>query len=442
MGDFRCSYFYCMKSFLFPLLLLLVLAGGAKSQFKTDTLLGKILLSDTSSLLEKMLGNPEKYRIQIIYTQIDRNADNHPSFRNYYYHVNRDFYYYPASTVKLPLALLSLEKLHHLSKSGVDKFTRMAYDSSYSGQSALNRDSTSESGYPSMAQFIRKAFLISDNDAYNRMYEFVGQEDLNRRLRALGYPDIRIVRQFMHLTEIENRHTNAVRFLDERNHVIYEQAPAFNRDSFRFTPEVKLGIGYLNAQDSLIKEPMDFTRHNRIPLEDLQLLLQTALFPSSVPESKRFLLDKEDDAFLYQYLSQYPSETSFPKYDTTVFIDSYAKFFFQDTGRRMPANIRVFNKAGWAYGFLTDVSYIVDFKNQTEFMLTATVYTNEDGILNDNTYEYESMALPFLYRVGQDVYQYDRRRPRKFKPDLRDFRLQYDHRDPADSRPSIKIVDN
>ena len=92
----------------------------------------------------------------------------------------------------------------------------MSYDSSYLGQSVLLRDSTSETGYPSIAQFIRKAFLISDNDAYNRMYEFVGQEQLNRRLKALGYRYMRIVRQFMPLNENENRHTNAVHFLDEK----------------------------------------------------------------------------------------------------------------------------------------------------------------------------------------------------------------------------------
>ena len=99
-------------------------------------------------------------------------------------------------------------------QKGVNKFTRLQYDSSYSGQQPLYRDSTSETGYPSIAQFIRKAFLISDNDAYNRMYEFVGQREINRRLFEMGYTDMRIVRQFMPLTEEENRHTNQVRFLD------------------------------------------------------------------------------------------------------------------------------------------------------------------------------------------------------------------------------------
>jgi hypothetical protein len=431
-----------MKIFVFHLTWMFLISDLVKCQFRTDAFLEKILQSDTNSIVQKLLHQPDNYRVQIIYTQIDRDAGNRPSFKNYYFHVGKNYYYYPASTVKLPLALLSLEKLNRMHKIGLNKFTRMEYDSSYSGQKELIRDSSSETGYPSIAQFIRKAFLISDNDAYNRMYEFVGQEELNRELHAKGFPDTRILRQFMPLTELENRHTNQIRFLDSAGKLLYVQLPAYNKDSFQFHPVVKIGNGYLDAHDSLIREPMDFTRHNLIPLEDLQQILQTALFPYSVPESKRFNLEPSDYLFLYQYLSQYPSETPYPKYDTAEFFDSYVKFYFQKGGRQLPEYIRVFNKVGWAYGFLTDVSYIVDFKNHIEFMLSATVYANEDGILNDNKYEYDSIALPFLYRAGQDIYKFDLKRKRKFQPDLRNFQMNYDHRDPADIRPSIKDVDN
>jgi Beta-lactamase enzyme family len=436
------SIFVRMKIFILFLFWMLSLSGIVKSQFKTDLFLQKILLSDQDSILQKLIHQPDNYRVQIIYTQIDRDANNRPSSRNYYFHVGRDFYFYPASTVKLPLAILSLEKLNRLHKPGIDKFTRMEFDSSYSGQKELISDSSSETGYPSIAQFIRKAFLISDNDAYNRMYEFLGQQELNRRLHSLGFQETRIVRQFMPLTESENRHTNQILFLDTKDKLIYLQPPAYNKDSFQFSPVVKIGKAYLNAQDSLIKEPMDFTRHNRIPLEDLQQILQRVLFPLSFPESKRFNLEPADYLLLYRYLSQYPSETPYPKYDTSVFYDTYVKFYFQKGGHQIPANIRVFNKVGWAYGFLTDVSYIVDFKNHTEFMLSSTVYANEDSILNDNKYEYDNIALPFLYRIGQDIYQYDLHRERKFKPDLKNFQIEYEHRDPADLRPSIKDVDN
>jgi hypothetical protein len=118
------------------------------------------------------------------------------------------------------------------------------------------------------------------------------------------------------------------------------------------------------------------------------------------------------------------------------------KFFFQKGGRHLPAGVRVFNKVGWAYGCLTDVSYVVDFRNRIEFMLTATVYTNEDGILNDDKYEFETEALPFLFQVGQTIYQYDLHRKRQYPPDLSAFRLEYEHRNLDDRRPPIKDVDN
>jgi hypothetical protein len=306
----------------------------------------------------------------------------------------------------------------------------------------LYKDSTAETGLPSIAQFIRKALLISDNDAYNRMYEFVGQQAINRNLHEKGYARTRIVRQFMRLNEDENRHTNAIRFLDKHGRTIYAQAPAFNPDSFDFSRPAFLGRAYLNWKDSLVNEPMNFTRHNNIPLEDLQQMLQSILFPLSVPEEQRFKLTADDRAFLLRYLSQYPSETPWPKYDTSVFYDSYVKFFFQKGGHRLPPYIRVFNKVGWAYGCLTDVSYIVDFRNRIEFMLTATVYANEDEVLNDDKYEFETEGLPFLYEVGQTVYRYDLQRRRPFIPDLKEFRLKYERRDPKDKRPSIRDVDN
>ena len=417
----------------------LFLQTQVSAQMKTDGLLQKILESVGDSLFQQVLLQKNKYRVQIIYTRIDRDSRNKPSFKNFHFNTGDSLYYYPASTVKLPLALLSLEKLNRMHTPGVDRFTAVQYDSSYPGQKTLYKDSTSATGLPSIAQFIRKAFLISDNDAYNRMYEFVGQQEINRILHEKGYSGIRIVRQFMPMDEEENRHTNQIRFLNADGKTIFTQAPAYNKDSFDFSRKAMLGKGYLNGKDSLVDEPMNFTRHNHIPLEDLQLLLQSVLFPFSVPEKQRFKLKPGDYAFLYRYLSQFPSETPYPKYDTGIFYDSYVKFFFR--GQRKPS-VRIFNKAGWAYGCLTDVSYVVDFKNRIEFMLTATVYTNEDEILNDDKYEYETVGFPFLYLLGQTIYKYDLQRKRKFSPDLKAFRLNYEHRDPSDHRTSIQNVDN
>jgi hypothetical protein len=342
--------------------------------------------------------------------------------------------------VKLPLAILTLEKLNSLGKYGVTMDTPVQIDSSYSGQTRMYLDSTSENGFPSMAHFIKKTFLISDNDAYNRMYEFVGQQLINRRLHAMGYPDLRITRRFVRMSELENRHTNAMRFVTTDGKLLYKQDPVYNADIFNFAHVNTMGTAHM-ANDSLIQRPIDFTKANNVTLYHLQQMLQSVMFPESVETKKRFTLTEKDYAFLYRFLSQYPSETDYPKYDTTIYFDSYVKFFFKNGGHRLPDYVRVFNKVGWAYGCMTDVSYIVDFTNKVEFMLTATIYVNSDGVMNDDKYDYDAIGLPFFYKLGQFFYQYELTRRRKYLPDLSRFNMVY-NKQSSDGRPPIKEVDN
>src|SRR5690606_27978387 len=144
------------------------------------------------------------------------------------------------------------------------------------------------------------------------------------------------------------------------------------------------------------------------------------------PARQRFSLTGKDYRFLYEYMSKLPGESKFPKYDTTEYFDSYTKFFMFKSGKtKIPAHIKVFNKTGWSYGFLTDIAYIIDFKNKVEFMLSGTIYVNRDGILNDDKYEYEELGYPFFKEVGNIIYQYELERKRKFAPDLKDFEMKY-----------------
>lgn len=420
----------------------LLLSSMVFAQPKTDTLLQSILLSTGESLVKDVLLHATDYRCQVIYTQVNRDEHNKPSFKKYYFNYDPDLYFNPASTVKMPLAFLALEKINSLRRNDVNKYTPIQFDSSYQGQRVAYEDSTSASGFPSIAHYIKKAFLISDNDAYNRMYQFVGQQTINRSLKQKGYQHSVITRQFLGFTEDQNRHTNQVRFIRNDGSTIYQQPAVYNTDTFDFSRSIKIGKAHLNGRDSLVHEPFDFTRHNNVSLEDYQQMLQSVMVPSSVAAKQRFNLTSSDRQFLLQYLSQYPSETNYPKYDTAKYYDSYVKFFFRDSTHKMPKHVRVFNKVGWSYGFLTDISYVVDFKNNIEYMLAATVYVNSDGILNDGKYDYDSIGYPFLNSIGQAVYKYELTRKRAHKADLSEFKITYDQRDTNDKRAVIKNADN
>ena len=427
------SLFYCS-------LLLLVISNKLTAQWPGP--FNAILPSIHDSVAKKVLASPNTYRFQLVYTQIDRDQKGVPHFTNHTLYADADYYFNPASMVKMPLAFLAMEKLYELNQPGVNKFTTMQFDSNYQRQVAMTADSSAQNKKPSIAHFVKRAFLISENDPYNRLYQFVGQGPTNQKLIAKGYTSTKITRQFMGYTEDQNRHTNGINFVDEKGLPILKLAPQYNKDSFQFGTPILIGDAHWNSKDEVVKAPFDFTRHNNISLVDMQKMLQAVLFPASVPKQSRFNMSESDRLFLLQYLSQYPSETDYPKYDSAHFYDSYVKFFFQDSTHTMPKHIRVFNKVGWAYGFLTDVSYVLDIKNNIDYMLSATIYVNSDGVVNDSKYDEEAVGFPFLNQIGKAFYEYEIARPRKFKPILKNQVKQYEKRNPKDTRPSILNADN
>ena len=80
---------------------------------------------------------------------------------------------------------------------------------------------------------------------------------------------------------------------------------------------------------------------------------------------------------------------------------------FGDSKDTIPDHIRIFNKVGDAYGFLTDVAYVVDFKNKVEFTAGANIHVNKNQTYNDKEYEYDEIGFPVLARLGRMVYEYE-----------------------------------
>jgi hypothetical protein len=125
-------------------------------------------------------------------------------------------------------------------------------------------------------------------------------------------------------------------------------------------------------------------------------------------------------------MSSYPSESKDPAYDSVEYYNAYGKFLlFGAQKGNLPQNIRIFNKVGDAYGFLTDVAYIVDFENKIEFMLSCSILCNSDGIFNDDKYDYETIGYPFMKNLGEAIYNHEKQRSRKHLPDLRRFTINY-----------------
>jgi len=382
------------------------------------------LLESQPERFGALLAEPEKYRVQIMYTQIDRDADNQPVFKTYVYQVNPNQYFYPASTVKLPAAALALEKLHRLDLPGLDRDTTMLTGADKDFETEALSDETSVNGLPSAGQYIRKILLVSDNDAFNRLYEFLGQQAFNERLREMRYFDTRIIHRLESSLSLEqNRWTNPVRFV-KGDEIVYEQPGLYCAADFSGRQPELMGAAEM-IDGKRVERPKDFSVKNAYPLIDQHEFIKNLVFPDSVRPESRLDISDDDYRFLYRHMSMYPGESGIAAYsDPEQYPDGYVKFLmFGGDAKTIPSHIRIFNKPGDAYGFLTDAAYIVDFKNKIEFILSATIYTNENQTFNDDHYEYEEVGLPFMKNLGQAIYEIELGRQREREPDLSRFRF-------------------
>jgi len=389
----------------------------------SDTLLHR-LMAQQPVLFQQVLDHKEQLNVQVIYTQIDRGRNGRVKFTDHYFNVSDQHYFYPASTVKLPVAILALQKLNELGIAGVDPAATMITEAADATQKPVFNDPTTATGRPSIAQYIKKILLVSDNDAFNRLYEFLGQEYINNSLHKMGYTDAQIIHRLdVSLTEEENRATNPVRFFDSSLYLLLEKPEEKSKMSYAARTD-KQGTGFMR-DGQLVNEPFDFSKKNRLSLTDLHSILRSVLFPDDVAQQQRFNLKPQDYQLLRKYMSMFPSESASPSYDKMDYPDDYVKNWMMEKNGTMPEGIRLFNKTGTAYGYLLDIAYIADFDNNIEFMLSGVIYCNSDGILNDNQYEYTTTGYPFFRDLGRAVYQYELKRPHLVKPDLTGLRFDW-----------------
>lgn len=398
---------------------------------KTDDLL-ESLLRQHPGYFDSILASRNERNIQIIYTQVNRGANGIAALKNHYFNVNPARYFYPASTVKFPIVLLALQKLNELKDKGIDRNSTMITETAFSGQTAVYNDPTSPDGKPSIAHYIKKILMVSDNDAYNRLYEFLGQDYINSELHKKGYEDVQILHRLeVYLSGEENRQTNPILFYDNNNNLIYKQPGEQNGATYMQRND-SLGRGYYRA-GALVNGPMDFSKKNRISLEDLHHMLTGVIFPDKVRSEQRFNITEDDRQFVLKYMSQLPTESVYPPYsaDSASYWPAYCKFvLFGAEKGTLPEHIRIFNKVGDAYGHLVDVAYVADFKNNIEFFVSAVIYCNSDGILNDDQYDYATVGFPFMKNLGRVIYDYELKRTYKIRPDLSAFRFTYDSLSP------------
>ena len=350
-----------------------------------------IALSSQDYRIKRVMDSLERYELQIRFTQIDRRNDS-IIFTDFDFQVDPDQYFYPASTVKFPTVVAALEKLNQTDSINLDtKFY-------------IEGDSTETT----FRRAIQEIFAISDNQANNRLIEFLGFDELNNRLQERGINSMRIAHR-LSTPDADNVTTKPLVIYTNDSTTVVTQ-PIVSSEAIPLEIQGLLkGKGFYE-DDSLYLKPFDFSLKNFYALPAQHKLLKRIIFPDNFKPEEQFKLSKKQYNLLLDAMSCLPRKAG---YDETEYYDSYGKFFiYGDSKETIPDHVKIYNKVGYAYGTLTDCAYVKDTKNNIDFMLTATILVNNDGIFNDNHYEYDKIGIPFLAQLGRELYNLELRRKR------------------------------
>ncbi|MEH6536533.1 MAG: serine hydrolase [Psychroserpens sp.] len=147
-------------------------------------------------------------------------------------------------------------------------------------------------------------FAISDNEAYNHLYEFLGRDYINTKLKEKGLHPL----QISHRLESENAESpntkpTIFRTSDSMN---YMQSSILGSQ----TEPIKLnrlqkGKGFCK-NDTLANAPMDFSKKNYLPISTLHDMMKRVQFPKAFELKNQFILNDKDQEFLLDIIKIVP----------------------------------------------------------------------------------------------------------------------------------------
>ncbi len=351
-----------------------------------------------NDFLKEIIKEKEDYEIQILLTKIDQ-YNSKVDFQEYKYQLDDNKYFYPASTIKLPIVVLTLKKINELRSKGSEitlksKIT-LNYKDDYS--ELVIRDSIT-----SFQNLIADVFLVSDNSASNILIDFIGYNYFNDEMKNAGFDKTHLNHKFnpdpyvnstWQISDLDN---NIISSINENQKIIKadEKTNGLEKGERRY------------FKGEILDESLNFSEKNRSSITDMHNLIKYIFYPEIFDSTNTFNLNVEDYDFLRYWMSRFTYEDIGEKFiGDEKFFETYNKFFIHGDEQSLSnEQIRVYNKIGQAYGTSIDNGLIKNYQDNVEFILTATIYTNKNKVINDNLYEYDDLAVPFLAKLSRAIY--------------------------------------
>lgn len=361
--------------------------------------------------LNAALDHAAEQRVQILISEVIPDGHGGRRLRRYGYRLGAE-YFYPASCIKLCAAVAALQTLEDLQAShrcGDLLNVPMDIAPLFAGDSMQTGDPSNKAGGQiTVGHEIRKLALVSDNRAFNRLFDLVGHDAMNRRMWDIGLSSVVINHRLSESRVIpEPRASAEVTFRPSAGVPLVIPARLSALSLTNQAARLQVGEAYMSGEQRVFA-PMDFTARNGISLQHLQDLLIQVVAPEIDLGTPRLHLQESHRRFLVEALTQPASESSNPVYGAAEYPTDGYKSLLPGVRRVLPDSrpghrVECSSKIGQAYGFTIENACLRNPENGRTVFVSAVIYANADGVLNDDKYEYVEVALPFMADLGEWV---------------------------------------
>lgn len=358
-----------------------------------------------------VLADPHEARFQLVITCLDERGPA-PSIRTARYRAGAELVY-PASAIKLfvtaaALAMISSERAAH-PDLGWDSPIAACDDA---GRCRPIEDPSNRlpphAKVATVGHLVRRVHLVSDNVAYNLLYDLVGHEALHRYAWDRGLASLRVHHRMFSWAPPRVQRTSPAFRVGVPPDALYlpKRTSALDPPPLPFETTT-VGRAHIDPETKQrVAAPMDFSHKNYASLVDHHRLLLSIVRPDLRAVAALDLvetgIDEDLRARLVAAMTEDPNASPDPAYPPPHRGAAAFKPMLPGIARRLPGAPVVYtNKAGRAYGFHVE-NAVVRHEARTA-AVTVSIYGNRDGVLNDDRYDYDRRTRPFLAAVGEAV---------------------------------------
>ncbi len=362
------------------------------------------LLRDVGPISRRILASPQEFELQVLWTRCERAESGAWRAASAHAHgIQRQRWFAAASFVKLPLAALLLEQL--CARGLIDPIDtlRVTVDAS---NACAPLPAPVAGGWP-LLRLLRAMLVVSDNRAYNALYEVLGADAVHRRLGELGYADCRVAARLGCGGKRPGK--LAARVVDAFGNEVWDSPRDATEQPQLFPFERALkGRAWLQGGRT-IAGAHDFSDSNFMPLPDVHRMTLELASGQPLGDGPVFALCPKARRLLAQIMALTPRECPDPVYHPGQFADDHSKWLIPlDAVGQQSVGLHIASKNAQSYGYIGDSAFVVDDARAIAFGLTAMVFVDRDGVLNDGRYAYADIGRPFLRELGTAVLAYER----------------------------------